>query len=86
VLAQSALKRKHLGETIRAANGILRLATDYSPEALELAASRALALKVYTYPALRDLIAQKQGVLELAEPPATEPLVHQNVRGAKYFH
>jgi len=84
VLTQQALSKKHLGETIRSAQGILRLAVDFSPAALERAATHALALKVHTYSALRDLIQQRDIVPP--SPPATTAVVHENVRGAKYFH
>jgi len=85
VLAKQALQKKHLGETIRSAQGILRLATDFSAEALERAAGSALQLKVYSYRALRDLIQQRVTV-GATEPPATATVVHENVRGSKYFH
>jgi len=84
VLAKQALAKKHIGETIRSAQGILRLAGDFSAQALERAAGRALELQVYTYRALRDLIQQPHQ-LPLAAPSAATA-VHENVRGAKYFH
>lgn len=84
VLTKQALARKHLGESLRSAQGILRLARDFSAAALERAAGHALQLQVYSYSALRDLI-QQCGTAP-AEPPATATVVHENVRGAKYFH
>jgi transposase len=74
--------RRHPEEALRANLGILRLARDFSPEALEAAARRALELKVYSYRALRSLIQTKPN------PEAeqqTLPLDHENVRGGKYF-
>lgn len=81
VLQAQAAGRKHPEETLRSAQGILRLALDLSPERLELACGRALVLKSYSYRAVRTLI----------ELPASSPaqpaldLAHENVRGAKYF-
>jgi transposase len=81
VLHQQAARRKHPEETLRSAQGILRLATDFTPAALERACQRAVALKSYSYRAVRTLI----------ETPATttaQPaldLAHENVRGPEYF-
>lgn len=97
VIVQHALKRKYLADSIRNALGVLRLADDFSPAALEQAASRALALGAYNYRALRDLlIAQSTasgtaGKSEAPSPSRTDssssvPAEHENVRGAKYFH
>ncbi len=81
VLRQQAARRKHPEETLRSAQGILRLAIDFTPADLERACQRALALKSYSYRAVRTLI----------ETPAAAPtqsaldLVHENVRGPEYF-
>jgi hypothetical protein len=65
------------------AQGILRLAQDFSPAQLAAACERALALKACSYRSVRALITT----------PPTEPgesrqlsLVHENVRGSDYFH
>ena len=76
-----AQRRLHPEETLRSAQGILRLARDFSPEKLERACQRALALKSYSYRAVCTLIT-------LPEAPNTQPaldLVHENVRGPAYF-
>ncbi len=99
VIVQHAFKRKYLADSIRNALGILRLAQDFSPEALERAATRALCLGVYNYRALRELITQASapriaataGNASAAGDSRTEsasslPAEHENVRGAKYFH
>jgi transposase len=81
VLRQQAAHRKHPEETLRSAQGILRLAADFKPAALERACQRALALRSYSYRAVRTLI-------ETPAPPPTQPaldLAHENVRGPDYF-
>jgi len=81
VLHQQAARRKHPEETLRSAQGILRLATDFAPADLERACQRAVVLKSYSYRAVRTLI----------ETPAAAPtqpaldLAHENVRGPEYF-
>jgi Mu transposase-like protein len=81
VLQQQAALRKHPEETLRSAQGILRLASDYSAESLERACERAVALGSYSYRAVRTLI-------ETPKPPPVQPapdLAHENVRGPEYF-
>lgn len=83
VLRQQFNRKKHPEEALRAAQGILRLAQDFSPEKLSRACERAAALKTYSYRMVRALITV----------PTTEsgesrqlPLLHDNVRGGGYFH
>lgn len=83
VMERSRLARRHPDESLRANQGILRLARDFSPEQLEAAASRALELKVYSYRAIRALITAKTN--DSREPQQSLPLDHENVRGSKYF-
>lgn len=83
VLAEQFNRKRHPEEALRAAQGILRLASDFSPEKLAAACERAIAFKACNYRAVRALITT----------PPTEPgesrqlsLVHENVRGPEYFH
>jgi transposase len=73
--------RKHPEENLRSAQGILRLALDFSPALLELACERALALKSHSYRAVRTLIEQPA---TNGSQPALD-LAHENVRGTEYF-
>jgi hypothetical protein len=81
VVQAQARSRKHPEETLRSAQGILRLAHDFSAAQLEVACERALALKASSYRAVRTLI---QTPLSPAASPALD-LAHENVRGAEYF-
>jgi len=72
----------HPEQALRSAQGILRLAADFSPARLETACTRALMLKAYSYRAVRALI--------MAPPPApvpqaSLPRVHTNLRGPDYY-
>jgi hypothetical protein len=81
VLRCQAAHRKHPEETLRSAQGILRLGHDFTPEHLERACQRAVALKSYSYRAVRTLI-------EMPAPAATTPaldVAHDNLRGPEYF-
>jgi transposase len=83
VLAEQFNRKRHPEEALRLAQGILRLAVDFSPEKLAMACDRAIQLKACNYRAVRVLITT----------PPSEPgesrqlsLVHENVRGPEYFH
>ncbi|MGQ0428763.1 MAG: IS21 family transposase [Gammaproteobacteria bacterium] len=81
VIEHQAAYRKHPEETLRSAQGILRLARDFSPAQLEQACARALQLRSYSYRAVRTFI-------ELPATVPTQPaldLAHENVRGPDYF-
>jgi len=81
VVQSQAGARKHPEETLRSAMGILRLANDFTAARLEAACVRALALKACSYRAVRTLL---QTPPSAPSSPALD-LVHENVRGAKYF-
>jgi len=61
--------------------GILRLAKDYGPSALEIAALQALEVKVFSYRALQTFLRAPRPQAPKA-PPRIE---HENIRGAQYF-
>jgi len=81
MLRRQAAHRKHPEETLRSAQGILRLAADFSPEHLERASERALALQSYSYRTVRALI---ETPASHASRPSLD-LAHDNVRGPEYF-
>ena len=81
VLRRQAARRQHPEETLRSAQGILRLGHDFTPERLERACERALALQSYSYRAVRALI---ETPAVPAQPQALD-LVHDNLRGPEYF-
>jgi len=82
VLTQQLHQRRHPEEALRASLGILRLARDFNPEALEAAATRALELKVCSYRAMRTLMTTTTSAPREPKAPALD---HENVRGEKYF-
>jgi transposase len=81
LLRRQAAHRRHPEETLRSAQGILRLSHDFTPQVLERACEHALALKSYSYRAVRTLI-------EMPAAPAAAAgldLAHGNLRGPEYF-
>lgn len=83
ILERQLRHKRHPGEVIREALGVLRLAQDFSPERLEQTASRALELGLYSYRALNELI--KRPATASHEQAPSRLGVHPNVRGADYF-
>jgi transposase len=81
VLSRQAAHRKHPEETLRSAQGILRLGTDFSPHELEVACERALVLEAYSYRTVRTLITTPAASPE----PLKLDLGHENLRGPDYF-
>jgi hypothetical protein len=83
VLTEQFNRKRHPEEALRVAQGILRLAQDFSPAQLAAACERALRLKACSYRSVRALITT---------PPTDSDdkrqlsLVHENVRGSDYFH
>jgi transposase len=82
VIARQQGARKHPEYTLRACQGILRLARDFSPERLEAAAERALAIGTFSYKNLRALIQIAPAAAAAAAPI---PAPHEHLRGADYY-
>lgn len=86
VLKAQIHARKHPDYALRASLGIMRLAKDFSPEQLEAACRRAIALKAHSYTAIRALILNPS---VRSPTPQTELRLclpdHENLRGPDYF-
>lgn len=79
--------RKHPEQGFRSCLGIMRLAKRYSPERLEAACARALAINACNYQSVASIL--KQG-LDRQQLPETlgpdKPVIHYNIRGKAYYH
>jgi transposase len=84
ILERQLRHKRHPGEVIREALGILRLGQDFSPERLEHTASLALEHGLYSYRAVNELI---QRPVQSPHDSVRSPQLgmHPNVRGADYF-
>jgi hypothetical protein len=83
VLQRKLTHKRHPGEIIREALGILRLAQDFDIERLEKTAAEALELGLFSYGAIHDLIKRPRTTVQTAAPSRLG--VHPNVRGAEYY-
>ena len=83
ILERQLRRKRHPGEVIREALGLLRLVQDFSAEKLEATAALALELGLYGYRAVNDLI-KRPAAASHAEVRSRLGH-HPNVRGADYF-
>jgi transposase len=78
--------KRHPEQGYRSCLGILRLGKLYSPQRLEAAASRAIALNACSYQSVKSIL--KCNLDSQPIEPATRPKPppeHPNIRGPKYF-
>jgi transposase len=83
VLQRQLTHKRHPGEVIREALGILRLAQDFDAERLEQTCAAALELGLYSFGAIKDLI--KRPAPSAQQAPPARIGVHPNVGGAGYY-
>lgn len=86
LVTQILASRPHPQQGFRSCLGILRLATPYSPERLEAACKRALAINALSFKSVESILKhgldQKPLPTEQPQLPAIE---HANVRGSEYY-
>lgn len=72
----------------RSCLGLIRLAKQYTAERMEAAAERALATGACRYKSVKSILQKgldRQPAGLVAEPAASAPVTHDNVRGGEYF-
>jgi transposase len=83
ILQRQLARKRHPGEVIREALGLLRLARDFDTTRLEQTCAEALELGLHGFRAINDLI--KRPGKPLHKPARSVIGMHANVRGAEYF-
>lgn len=81
------LHREHPEQAYRSCLGILRLGQGYDQARMEAASARALKFKLFSFRAMRSILAARLD--QNAEPePISQPVLplHDNVRGGQYYH
>lgn len=90
LMAKVMERRRHPEQGFRSCLGILRLAQRYSPERLENACQRALAIGGFSYQSVKSILERGLDAQPVeAAPRAVEPtlpLFHANIRGKDYYH
>ena len=79
--------RPHPEQGFRSALGIMRLANHYTPERVEKACTRALAIKAYAYKSIKSILKKglDQQPLLFEHPEQSPSLNHHNIRGKGYY-
>jgi transposase len=87
LIAAVLRERPHPQQAYRACLGILRLAKSYGEARLEAACRRALTLGTHRYRSVESILKRRldqQSPANTAE--STDPIAHDNIRGAGYYH
>ena len=79
-------ERAHPEQGFRACVGIMRLVKSYGAERLEAACGRALEIGARSYSSVNSILKTNRDRQRRA-PPTDEPaIIHENIRGPRYFH
>jgi transposase len=78
--------RPHPEQGFRSCIGILRLVKCFGAERLDAACARALALGTRSYGSVATILKNRQERRSSAPSDEPSPLVHENIRGAGYYH
>jgi transposase len=79
-------ERTHPEQGFRACVGIMRLVKSYGAERLEAACGRALEIGARSYSSVNSILKTNRDRQRHA-PPTDEPaIIHDNIRGPRYFH
>jgi transposase len=85
-LATGILERRfHPEQGYRACLGIIRLAKRYSPERVENACERAVALGAYRYSSVASILEKNLDANPLTAVLSLPLPLHENIRGAAYY-
>jgi transposase len=80
-------RRPHPEQGFRACIGILRLVRSFGVERLEAAAAHAIEIGALSYGSVRSILDHKLDRQAAQQRPADgAPIVHANIRGARYYH
>jgi transposase len=79
-------RRPHPEQGFRSCLGILRLARAFGVARLEAAATRAIKIGALTYGSVRSILDHKLDRQAAYKPADGAPILHPNIRGARYYH
>lgn len=78
--------KKHPEQGFRSCLGIIRLSKQYTPERVESACKRALAVEACNYGSVKSILQTGlDKVAYLDEHKAAKPIEHPNIRGREYY-
>lgn len=79
------LSHSHPQQSFRPCLGLMHLGETYGAERLEAACRRALAIRGLSYKSVQSILKSGLDQEPLSEPVETQPIEHDNVRGAGYY-
>ena len=79
-------RRPHPEQGFRSCLGVMRLGKRYTPQRLEKACERAVAIGAYTFKNVESILKNGLDRQELVTPRKKRPVVHPNIRGSRYYH
>jgi transposase len=77
--------RAHPEQGYRSCLGIFSLAKKYSPERVEAACRRAVAIKAYSYKSIKSILDTGFDQQPLPEEKEVKTIEHENLRGEGYY-
>jgi transposase len=87
LMATVIRERAHPQQAYRACLGILRLSKTYGDARLDKACQRALTLGTHRYRSIASILAKRLDERPIANAiDSSEVLIHDNIRGADYYH
>ena len=79
-------RRSHPEQGFRSCLGVMRLGRRYSPERLEKACERAVAIGAYTFKNVESILKNGLDRQPLMPQPKGHSISHPNIRGSRYYH
>ena len=77
--------RTHPEQGYRTCLGIISLGRKYTPERLEAACKRAVAIQAYSYKSIKSILHNGLDTQQMPEEKEVKPIEHSNIRGQDYF-
>jgi len=78
--------KPHPEQGYRSCLGIIRLAKRYTPERVEAACARSLAIKSYSYKSVNSILKAWLDQVPFKTETAKPGPAHENIRGPEYYH
>lgn len=86
VVTEIMKRKKHPEQGFRSCLGVMRLGKRYTPERLEKACERAVAIGAYTYKNVESILKNGLDRQPMAAPRKSHSISHPNIRGSRYYH
>jgi transposase len=86
VVTEIMRRKQHPEQGFRSCLGVMRLGKRYSPDRLEKACERAVAIGAYTYQNVESILKSGLDRQPLLPPSKDRSISHPNIRGSRYYH